>query len=112
MPRVILEAMASELPVIATRIRGSRELITPELGFLYEPRNVDALGRLLAQVYRMAPDARRRLGQAGRRRVLEAFTEEGYVARQVQDLARFIHSSRRESLRTRLIGMFAPERSL
>ena len=43
-PNVILEAMASEIPVIATTVGGIPELIDDgETGFLIPPRNTDAI---------------------------------------------------------------------
>jgi glycosyltransferase involved in cell wall biosynthesis len=66
LPNVLLEAMALEVPVVATRIAGIPRLIDDGAnGLLVNPGSVaemsDALGRLLADA-----GLRRRLGQAGR----------------------------------------------
>jgi len=43
MPNVVLESMASGVPVIASRIMGHEELIGEKEGFLIDPNNVDEL---------------------------------------------------------------------
>jgi colanic acid/amylovoran biosynthesis glycosyltransferase len=80
-PNVLIEAMASELPVVSTRFSGVPELVVDgETGILVEPDDeaaqVDALRRLLVD-----PALRRRMGRAGRERVLAGFTTEGSAAR-------------------------------
>jgi glycosyltransferase involved in cell wall biosynthesis len=75
MPRSILEAMAMELPVIASAIRGCRELVVDsETGLLVPPADAGALAEALR---RLAGDAdlRRRMGEAGRQRVQQEFDE-------------------------------------
>lgn len=48
-PRSIIEAMAMEIPIFTTNIRGSRELINPNIpnGFLFEPGDINNLEKLL-----------------------------------------------------------------
>jgi glycosyltransferase involved in cell wall biosynthesis len=41
--QALLEAMASERPVVATRIGGPPEFVTPESGALVDPENVDSI---------------------------------------------------------------------
>lgn len=81
MPYVVLEAMASALPVVAGRVAGLPELVAEgETGFLVDPLDVPALAEALARV--VADEAlRRRMGEAGRRRFLERFTLDEQVAR-------------------------------
>lgn len=74
-PRALMEASAMGLPVAATDIRGCREVVADgETGLLFplgdQPAFVGAVTRLLEDV-----DLRRSLGAAGRRRMLEGFTE-------------------------------------
>jgi len=65
-PRVITEAMASGLPVIATDIAGIPEQIEDGTnGFLISPGDVDALASCLDRLV-SSPDLRKRLGAAGR----------------------------------------------
>ena len=69
-PLELAEAMAAGLPVIATRVAGAMELIRDdETGGLVEPRDVVGLAEAVEALG--ADEARRRrLGQAGRERVL------------------------------------------
>lgn len=70
---VLLEAMAFEVPVVASRIFAIHEIVADgETGLLVPPNDpaalVDALSALLAD-----PGRARRMGQAGRARVLARF---------------------------------------
>jgi colanic acid/amylovoran biosynthesis glycosyltransferase len=78
-PVVLMEAMAMEIPCIATRIAGIPELIRDEKdGILVAPSNVpemvDAISRLMDN-----PDLRRQLGRSGRQRIIEKFELEKNV---------------------------------
>lgn len=87
MPRSIIEAMLSGLPVVATNIRGSREeVLDGETGLLVPVRDPIALGAALA---RLAGDAalRRRLGDAGLARARLHYDETKIVARQLALIA-------------------------
>ena len=66
MPNVILEAMASGLPVVATRIPGSEELVRPgKTGLLVPPSDPQSLAHALRALSRDG-DLRRRMGQNAR----------------------------------------------
>lgn len=66
MPNVILEAMASGIPTVATRVPGSEELIVPgETGLLCAPMRVDDLARHLRTLVEN-PALRKRMGRAAR----------------------------------------------
>ncbi len=72
-PTVLMEAMASELPVVGTHIMGVPELIEHERsGLLVPPARADALADALV---RLAADAelRARLGRAARERIEREF---------------------------------------
>ncbi len=69
LPNVLLEAMALETPVVATRIAGVPRLVRhEENGLLVEPGSVEDLAGALGRVLRDA-DLRGRLARAGRRTV-------------------------------------------
>jgi colanic acid/amylovoran biosynthesis glycosyltransferase len=72
-PVVLMEAMAMEIPCVATFITGIPELIRAGLdGLLVAPSDdaalADAIGRLMDDT-----ELRRRLGRAGRKRVVEHY---------------------------------------
>lgn len=72
-PNVMLEAMAMELPVVASRVSGIPEVIEDQVnGALVEAGDARALADALARVLADAP-LRARLGAAARRTVLERF---------------------------------------
>lgn len=80
----ILEAMAAALPVVATRVGGTPEVVVhEETGLLVEPRSA---GALAGAIEALAVDRQRgrALGEAGRARVEKLFT----IDRMVADYAR------------------------
>jgi glycosyltransferase involved in cell wall biosynthesis len=80
MPLVALEAMEAGLPVVATRVIGSEEVVVHgETGLLTPSGDAPALGRALAALL-ADPALRLRLGRAGRRRYLEHFTRRRMAA--------------------------------
>jgi glycosyltransferase involved in cell wall biosynthesis len=82
-PNTILEAMAVETPVVASRLSGIPEVVRPEeTGLLVEPGDVDGLAAALARLLG-DPGLARRLGAAGRALVQERFD----VRRNVAELA-------------------------
>ncbi|GAB4461743.1 MAG: glycosyltransferase family 4 protein [Elainellaceae cyanobacterium] len=65
---VLLEAMASGLPVITAATAGGAEIITPDCGVvLPDPDNASALAQVLQSILQ-SPEARSRMGSAARRR--------------------------------------------
>ena len=78
--QVVLEALASERPVVATRIGGPAELLTPETGVLVDPGSVDSIEsglRAAANLPRPNPAAR-------------AIAEEHDVVKQAARVARLL----------------------
>ncbi|HWD25590.1 MAG TPA: glycosyltransferase family 4 protein [Rhizomicrobium sp.] len=72
LPLVILEAMASRLPVVSTRIGGIPYEVTPQTGALVDSGDAVALARELDAL--CADPARRvQLGEAGRERAIALF---------------------------------------
>jgi sugar transferase (PEP-CTERM/EpsH1 system associated) len=73
----ILEAMASALPVVATRVGGNPELVDDGLtGYLVEARDVTGLTAAF-ETYLQDQNLRNRHGQNARARVLQKFSLEG-----------------------------------
>jgi len=73
MPLSVLEAMAAGLPVVASAVGGVPELVVDgETALLVPPSDADALARALERLLADG-ELRRRLGAAGRQRVLERF---------------------------------------
>jgi glycosyltransferase involved in cell wall biosynthesis len=76
----LLEAMASGLPVVATRVGGNPEVVADgQTGRLVPSADPEALAAALLELWR-DPDAGRRMGAAGRARVERHFDVTGMVA--------------------------------
>lgn len=83
MPRSIVEAMLTGLPIVATNIRGSREeVVEGQTGLLVPVRDPNALA---AALQRLAsdPSLRAKLGAAGLARARDLYDEAKVVARQL-----------------------------
>lgn len=76
--RVLIEAMAAELPVIAANACGPAEIVTEECGILVEPSSVDALAAAIDRLLNDG-DLRRRMGVAGRARAIERYSMEAHT---------------------------------
>ncbi len=73
LPIAVMEAMAAELPVVATRVGAlSEEVVDGTTGFLIEPGDREALADRVLNLARDA-DLRRQMGWAGRRRAEQKF---------------------------------------
>lgn len=73
LPVVLMEAMASERPVIATAIAGVRELVRDgETGLLVTPGRADELARAIARLLE-SPALRARLASAGQGHIAREF---------------------------------------
>ena len=77
----ILEAMARQVPVVATTVGGIPEVITSGVdGILVPPADPDALAAAVSALL-ADPGARRRIGEAGYRTVAERFSIDAQVRR-------------------------------
>lgn len=77
---VILEAMASGKPVVATNVGGNPEaIVNGETGFLVPPHSPEALARALLPLLR-EPELRTQLGENGLERVKKLFSIEHLIA--------------------------------
>ncbi len=78
--RVLVEAMAAGLPVVAVRGGGASEIVRDKVtGLLAEPDSAEGLARCIEQLVRN-PDRRTAMGQAGRERAQELYSLEAYAA--------------------------------
>ena len=74
LPTVITEAMACRLPVISTTVTGIPEMVVhAETGLLVEPGDEASLAQAISRLG-ADPEARARMGEAGRRRADTLFT--------------------------------------
>ncbi len=81
LPMVLLEAMASGLPVIATCVGGVPSVVTDrENGLLVPPRSPEALSDAMAEICN-APSLRRHLGARARERVERDYSVERMASR-------------------------------
>jgi glycosyltransferase involved in cell wall biosynthesis len=72
-PVMLMEAMAARLPVIATTVAGTGELVEDRVsGRLVPPGDAEALAAAITELA-ADPDLRRRMGEAGRMRVRADF---------------------------------------
>jgi glycosyltransferase involved in cell wall biosynthesis len=79
-PRSAMEAAAMGLPVVATDIRGCREVVDDgETGFLVPLRNPAALAERIA-LLASDPALRSRLGEAARRKARREFDQQRVIA--------------------------------
>lgn len=79
MPNVVLEAMASGLPVIASRISGSEELVVDgQTGILFPSEDIEALCVALRKLL-IDASQRQGMGNASRRRVEALYSWENTV---------------------------------
>ncbi|MFQ5354449.1 MAG: glycosyltransferase [Thermodesulfobacteriota bacterium] len=79
LPRVILEAMLLERPVVAARVTGPSELVTEDVtGFLVEGVEAEDFSRRVETLLH-SPELRRGMGQKGKSEVLKNFSMDAYV---------------------------------
>jgi glycosyltransferase involved in cell wall biosynthesis len=88
MPRVIMEAMAMERPVITTDTAGCRETVDDGVnGYLVGVKDAKALADAMERFLRLDATARAAMGIAGREKALREF-DDRLIAGQYLDLIR------------------------
>ena len=81
--QVLLEAMSSGLPVVASDMTGAEECVTDgKEGFIVPARDVDRLAQAILWCHQHREEARA-MGRAGRERIEREFTLEHYNQRQM-----------------------------
>ena len=79
---VLIEALASGRPVIATDLPGVRSVVAPSQdGLLVPPANPAALAAAIAQIATLPPAERAAMGERGRRKVEQTYTWDRIGAR-------------------------------
>lgn len=74
-PNVILEAMASEVPVVATRVGDIPNMIQDQIsGFICEVGNPASLAQALLKLERLGVNGRNKMGRNGRSKVVSHFS--------------------------------------
>ena len=93
--KVIVEGMASGVPVVAADEGGPQEILGPESkgGWLVAPRNTDALSGTLRDVLRKPPDELRAAGAAGRARAESHFSSGRFATGVAAAFRRVVASS-------------------
>lgn len=87
LPNALIEALAGGLPSISTDVGGCGELIEPNVsGWLVPPRDPEALAKAMIRLMDLPPEARRKMGDAGRRHVLGGYSLSAMVSRWEQIL--------------------------
>ena len=94
-PRSLIEAAACAIPLVATDVRGCREVVVDgHNGYLVPLRDVDALVHAIVQLAE-DPALRERMGNAGRRRVLDELQERTVVDKTYQVYQQVLTAPRR-----------------
>ena len=72
-PSVVLEALAMGVPVIASRVGGIPDMVSEDVGILFEPGNYTELAAAIELLWR-EPARRESLGSRCRKRIEDKFT--------------------------------------
>jgi len=84
LPNVVLEAFAAGVPVVATAVGGTPEIVEDGFnGYLVPPGDPEALARRIRDIL-LSEEERQSMGQRGRERVLSEFTFEAKCKRYEQ----------------------------
>ena len=101
LPMSVLEAMSAGLPVVSTPVGGIPEAVTDGVeGYLVQPGDIDRLSECLARLLGDA-DLRRRMGEAGRRKVERLFSAD-VVIPQFEDVYAELLGKKRSVFRNRV----------
>jgi len=90
LPRSLLEASAMARPLIATDVPGCRDVVVGGLnGYLCAVRDAGSLAKAMRRLAQLPPAQRLAMGEAGRKRVQERFSEALVVRAYLDVLAGF-----------------------
>ncbi|MGZ4202499.1 MAG: glycosyltransferase, partial [Thermoleophilaceae bacterium] len=99
MPVVVKEALAMELPVVASEEFGLPEVVRPAWGRLVPPGAPAALADAIRELLELPPERRAAMGRAGRAFVLEHCSLRGESGR----LAALVAAAQSTSARSRTL---------
>jgi glycosyltransferase involved in cell wall biosynthesis len=85
LPCAIQEALAMEVPTVATDVRGNRDLVRPESGRLVPFADTMALADACLEILALPTEKRREMGKAGRANMVAEF-ERGACVQQWMDI--------------------------
>ena len=105
----LVEAMACEVPVLASNVGGAGEVIG-ELGeaYLLSPTDEAGWTAAMARMAAMDPQARNALGRQARQLVIERFSPETYIAQLGSALRRGARRARGHAMRTLFVSWDGP----
>ena len=109
LPCSIQEALSMEVPVVATDVRGNRDLLDPSCGRLVPLGDPDALAAAAAELLALTPGERKRMGTEGRAKMVREFDRPRCVA-QWLDIYRVLLA--KKGLRMPSLSQDTPEREL
>lgn len=79
-PNVIMEALATGKPIVATNVGGVPELMRDgEYGFLVPPNNPIALAQAMSRLMKLSDIERLNMGAAGRQYIEQNYTMDSYL---------------------------------
>ena len=91
---VLLESLACETPVIASSLPGVRTVVSQgDDGYLVAPDNVPHLTASLNMFFKLSPESRQALGEAGRKKIVQQFSWAS-IGKQLEGMYRDILKSR------------------
>ena len=101
-PIALFEAMAAEVPIVATRVGGVPDVVGENEAWLVDPEDPKAIARALAAIRADPREARRRC-EAARRRLEEDFSLEPWIER-YEDLYRSLGARSRPGAEVKRSG--------
>lgn len=80
LPMVLLEAAATELPMVVTDVGGNREIVLEgQSGYLVKAHDPDALAKAMQKLVNLEASERKAMGQRGREHVIATYDLEHVV---------------------------------
>lgn len=79
LPMIVLEALASKCPVVATAVGGIPEILSLVNWPTPEPRNPLALAEAIKVVFQMTEEEREQIAEFGRQTIIQKFSKESCV---------------------------------